>query len=77
MLESFQNMSAILAAITDYFWKLIFCKIAATFLEISRKHVFTASDRIIVKNRVKKEKLKQILLKINVIQILICIIIFA
>ena len=44
-----------------FFKKNIFGKIAANFLEISRKHVFTASNRNIVKNTVRKKKLAQIL----------------
>ena len=45
---------------------------------LSRKHVFTASNRNIIKNRVEKKKLEQILSKSYrfFIQTLICIIIF-
>ena len=50
-------------------------KIAANFTEISRKHVFAASNSIIVKNRVKKKKLEQIFSKIYsfLFRTLICI----
>ena len=53
--RSFHNMSAILAAILDFSKETIFHKIAANFTEISRKHVFAASNRNIIKNRVKKK----------------------
>ena len=53
--RSFHNMSAILAAILDFSKKTIFHKIAANFTEISRKHVFAASNRNTIKNRVKKK----------------------
>ena len=57
--QSFDNMSAILD-----FLKIIFsAKMQANFLEISRKHMFTASNTNIIKIRVEKKKLKQILLK--------------
>ena len=51
----------------------------ANFLEISRKHVFAASNRNIIKNRVEKKKLEQILLKSYsfLIQTLNCVIKFA
>ena len=37
-----------------FFKNLIFSNNAANFFEISRKHVFTASNKNISKNRVKK-----------------------
>ena len=40
-------------------------KTAAYFLEISRKHVFAASNRNIIKKRVEKNKLEQILSKLH------------
>ena len=42
------------------FKNFIFSKNAANFLKISRKHVFRASNMNIIKNRVEKQKLKQI-----------------
>ena len=42
-----------------FFETFILRKIAANFTEISRKHVSTASNRNIIKNRVKKKKLEQ------------------
>ena len=62
-----------------FFKNFIFCKTAASFLEISRKHVFTAWSRnIILNNRVVKKKLaEQILSKsYSFFQTLICIINF-
>ena len=55
-----------------FFKKKIFGKTASSFLEISRKHVFTVSDR-------NKNKLEQILSKCYsfLVQTLICIINFA
>ena len=49
------------------------------FLEISRKHVFTAPNTDIIKNRVEKKKLKQTLAKSYSFrfQTLICITNFA
>ena len=44
----------IFAAILDFSKKVIFCKNAANFLEISRNHVFTASKTNIIKNGVGK-----------------------
>ena len=41
-----------------FFKKIIFRKTAANFLETSRKHVFSASNRNRIKNRVKKKKLE-------------------
>ena len=38
-------------------------KTAADFLEINRKHAFTASNRNIIKNRVEKKKLELTLSK--------------
>ena len=69
-------MSAILAAILD-FSKLP--KIAANFTEISRKHVFAASNRKIIKNRVHKKNFEQIFSKIYsfLFLTLICIINYA
>ena len=57
----------------------IFSKIATNFLEISRKHIFTASNGNIIKNKVEKKKLEQILSKSYsfLFQTLICIINFA
>ena len=49
-----------------FFKNFIFSKTAANFLEISRKHVFTALKRNIIKNRVEKKKLGQILSKVTV-----------
>ena len=46
-----------------FFQNLIFSKTVANFLEISRKHVLTVSNRNITKNRVEKKKLQQILSK--------------
>ena len=46
-----------------FFKNIIFSKTAANFLEISRKHVFTASNTNIIKNRAEKKRLKQILPK--------------
>ena len=45
-------MSTILAAILDFSEILFYVKTAATFTEISRKHVFAASSRNMIKNRV-------------------------
>ena len=42
---------------------VIFGYTTASFLEISRKHVFTASNRNIINNKVEKNKLEQILSK--------------
>ena len=57
-------MSAILAAILDFSKILFYAKIAANFTEISRKHVFSASNRNIVNNiESRKKKLEQIFLK--------------
>ena len=47
-----------------FFKIFILHKIAANFTEISRKHVFVASNRKIIKNRVLKKKLEQIFSKI-------------
>ena len=48
-------MSAILAAILD-FWKIyILYKTAANCMEIGRKHMFTASNTNIIKNRMEKK----------------------
>ena len=51
-----------------FFKDFIFSKTAAKFFEISRKHVFTASNRNIIRNRVEKKKLhvEQILSKVTV-----------
>ena len=44
-----------------FFKNFIFRKTAANFSEISRKHVFAASNRnTILKNRAQKKKLEQI-----------------
>ena len=43
--------------------KFVYMKNAVTFLETSRKHIFTASNTRKDKNRVDKKKLKQILSK--------------
>ena len=45
------------------FFKNILCKTVANFTEIGRKHVFAASNRNIIKNRVQKKKLEQIFVK--------------
>ena len=58
----------------------IFGKTVANFLEISRKNVFTDFNSNIIKNRVEKNKLEQILSKCYSflsIQTLICIVHFA
>ena len=47
-----------------FFKKCIFCKTATNFTGISRKHVFLASNRKIIENRVKKKNLEQIFPKI-------------
>ena len=44
----------IFAALLDFSKKVIFCKNAANFLEISRNHVVTASKTNIIKNGVGK-----------------------
>ena len=56
---------AILAAI-GFFSEFIFSIIAANFLEICRKHVFTASDRNIIKKRVKKRNKNKFCQKVTV-----------
>ena len=38
-----------------FFENFTLCKIAANFTEISRKHVFAASNRNIIKKSLKKE----------------------
>ena len=62
-----------------FFKNFILCKTAANFTEISRKHVFAASNRDIIENRVLKKKLEQFFPKIHsfVFQTLICIINYA
>ena len=50
-----------------FFKNFIFSKTAAMFLEIRTKGVFTALNRNIVKNRVEKTKLEQILSKNTVL----------
>ena len=40
--------------------KNVFSKAEINFLEIGRKHVFTASNRIIIKNAEEKKKVEQI-----------------
>ena len=54
-------------------------KTAANFTEISRKHVFAASNGDIIENSVLKKKLDQFFPKIHnfVFQTLICIINYA
>ena len=66
-------MSDIFAIILD-FQKLYFKQNCG--LKTSRKHVFTASNTNIIKNRVKKKKLEQFLLERYsfLFQTLICII---
>ena len=44
-----------------FFKNFIFSKTSANFLKISRKHVFTATNSNVIKNRVEKEKLETIL----------------
>ena len=58
-----------------FFKNFIFSKTAANFLKIIRKHVPTASNMNIIKNRVEKNKLEQILSKSYSFRfhILICI----
>ena len=58
-------MSAILAAILDFFKKIIFRKTPTNFNGISIKHVFLASNTKIIENRVKKKNLKQIFSKFH------------
>ena len=58
-----------------FFKHFIFSKNAANFLEISRKHVFAASNRNKIKNRVKKEEIRTNVVK--KLHTLICIINFA
>ena len=55
-------MSAILVAIMGVFKNFIFRKTETNFTGISRKHVFLASNRKIIENRVKKKNLEQIFL---------------
>ena len=43
-----------------FFKNFILHKAAANFTGISRKHVFSASNRKIIENRVKKKNLEQI-----------------
>ena len=62
------------------FFKIyILRKVAANFTEISRKHMFAASNRNIIKTRVEKKKLEQIFSKIFsfLFRTLICIINYA
>ena len=73
-------MSASLGRLVGFFKNFILTgKTAATFLEISRKHVFTASNSNITKNSVEMKKLEQILPKCYsfIVQTLICISNFA
>ena len=58
-----------------FFKKSILRKTVANSTEISRKHVFAASNRNIVKNRTKKKKLEQLFSKIYsfLFRTLICI----
>ena len=75
--QSYHNMSATdIGRHLKFFKNFYFSKNAANFLEISRKHVSTASIKNIGKNRVEKKKLKQILPKSYSFrfQTLICII---
>ena len=62
-----------------FFKNFIWRKIAANFIEISRKHVFATSNRNLIKSRVLKKKLKQIFPKIYrfLFQTLVCIINYA
>ena len=60
----FHNTSAILAAIF-IFKKFIFVETAANFLKISRNNAFSASNTHIIKNRVEKKKLEQVLSNFN------------
>ena len=62
-----------------FFNSFILRKTAANFTEISRKHVFAASNRNINENRVQKKKLEQIFPKIYsfLFRTLICIINYA
>ena len=75
-------ISKSLAAILDFFIKFILRKTAANCTEISRKHVFAASKRNIMKNRVEKKKFNRTnFVKIKscgfLFQTLICIISYA
>ena len=47
-----------------FFKTLIFRRTATNFTGISRKHVFLAPDKKIIENRVKKNYLEQIFLKV-------------
>ena len=60
-----------------FFKNFILPKTAANFLEISRTHVFAASNRNITENRMEKKKLEQILSKSFLFQTLIFITNFA
>ena len=62
-----------------FFTNFILKRNCSQFLEISRRHVFTGSNRNIIKNKVEKKKLEQILSKSYsfLIETLICIIKFA
>ena len=69
-------MSAILAAFLFVSKKIILRKTTENFNEISRKHVFAASNWNIIKNKVQKKKKEQILSKSYsfLFKTLICII---
>ena len=62
-----------------FFDNFILFKIAANITEISRKHLCAASNRNIIKNRVEKEKLKQMFSKTYslLFRTLICIVNYA
>ena len=55
-----------MSAILDFPKNFILPQTAANILEISIKHVFAASNRNIIKNRVKNKKLRQFFQKITV-----------
>ena len=49
-----------------FFKKCIFSKIAANFPELRRRHMFTDTNRNIIKNRVEKRKWNKFCQKITV-----------
>ena len=52
MATAFHNMSAILAVILDFLKILFYAKLKQIFTEISRKHVFAASNGNKINNKV-------------------------
>ena len=63
----------------EFFKNFIFCKTATNSTGISRKHVFLASNRKIIGNRVKRKNLEQIFPKFYnfTFRTLVCIINYA